>query len=50
MTPIIKTKYTSNGTELVVFEVNGEVKTMPLKFFIKKYKNVKKSNYTIGGL
>lgn len=50
MIPVIKTKYTSNGTELVVFEVNGEVKTMPLKYFNKKYKKPKKQNYTIGGL
>lgn len=34
---IIK-KYTSNGTQLVVFEINGEINTMPLTYFLKKYK------------
>lgn len=34
---IIK-KYTSNDTQLVIFEINGEIKTMPVKFFNKKYK------------
>lgn len=49
MTPKIIKKYSSNGTQLVIFEVNGEVKTMPMKFFAKKYSK-KSVNYSIGGL
>lgn len=33
---IIK-KYTSGDTELIIFELNGDVKTMPLKYFKRKY-------------
>jgi hypothetical protein len=50
MKPTIKSQYTSNGTKLIVFEINGEVKTMPLKFFSKKYKIPTTTNYTIGNL
>lgn len=34
---IIK-KYSSNGEQLIVYELNGEINTMPLKYFKKKYK------------
>ena len=37
MIKIIK-KYSSNDTILILFEINGEIKTMPVKYFNKKYK------------
>ena len=38
MIPKIIRTYSSNDTQLVIFEINGEIKTMPLKYFKKKYK------------
>ena len=38
MIPKIIRTYSSNDTKLVIFEINGEIKTMPLKYFNKKYK------------
>lgn len=29
--------YSSNDTQLVIFDINGEVKTMPMKYFKRKY-------------
>lgn len=37
MTPKIIKTYSSNDTQLVIFEINGEIKTMPVKYFKKKY-------------
>lgn len=37
---IIK-KYTSNAVELVIFELDGDVKTMPIKYFKRKYAKYK---------
>lgn len=40
-------KYTSNGEQLVIFEINGEVNTMPLKYFNKKHGKIKTINSNI---
>ena len=37
-------KYTSNGEQLVTFEINNHINTMPLKYFIKKHGKIKTIN------